>query len=358
MAKIIQYFVSLLIIFSVLQFSRQTDSVKLKSYEDLELIDEDEIIVEKKKSSNKSNLIFFIILLPIILFIMFKIFSSKSTSMKPIDSIQIENKNFYEQLINEENAFDFQRSNFSYNRRVSNIEKVIHRWPNRKEAHEKEYSNKSWRDHQIYLINIFKQKDYKEEEFKIYSDIQFGIYNFQYSIIRACLFIFYDYLLNNYQFLLQSLDAIQRSFLLHTIFIILLQSDNVNFIIENYSDNIKSISKKLRSNIQLQTEPLTVQKLKENLGNDKEYMRIFTENEKTLIKIVDKLKRNNKNWSQALGIWESHPAWSKIDPDIHRIFDSYGYKYRLQEKIQNRRISLQVEDFLKKYETIYNLIYN
>ena len=48
--KIIQYFVILLIIFSVLQFSRETESVKFKSYKDLELIDEEEIIVEKKNT--------------------------------------------------------------------------------------------------------------------------------------------------------------------------------------------------------------------------------------------------------------------------------------------------------------------
>lgn len=349
--KIIQYFVILLIIFSLLQFSRQTESVKFKSYKDLELIDEEEIIVEKKKSSNKSKLIFFIILLTIILFIMFKIISSKSTYMKPIDSIQIKNQKFYKKLIKKENAFKSQVSPFSHSGTLTNIEKVIHRWPHQQHAHEEQYTNDSWILHQSYLIVIFEHNNYTAEQFKIYSNMKSGIYYFQYSIIRACLFIFYKYLLNKYEFLLESLNPLERSSLLHTIFIILLQSHNLNFIIKDYSDTIQSISNKLRSNILLQPEPLTVQDLKENLGNDQEYMKSYSEKDKTLIKIANKLKRNNNNWSN--GIWESHPEWSKKDPNIDTIFDPYTNKLRLQ----NQNISLQVDDFYKKYETIYNLIY-
>ena len=96
---------------------------------------------------------------------------------------------------------------------------------------------------------------------------------------------------------------------------------------------------------------MTVQELKENLGNDQEYMKSYSEKDKTLIKIANKLKRNN-NWSN--GIWESHPEWSKKDPNIDTIFDPYRNKMRLQ----NQNISLEVDDFYKKYQTIYNLIYN
>ena len=81
--KFIHYFVILLIIYTVLQFSREYETVELKSYEELELIDEDEIIVEKKKSSNIFKLGFIITILAIILFfIMLKIFFPRSNTQQ------------------------------------------------------------------------------------------------------------------------------------------------------------------------------------------------------------------------------------------------------------------------------------
>jgi len=90
--------------------------------------------------------------------------------------------------------------------------------------------------------------------------------------MTACLFIFYEYLLDNYQVIFLILTKSQRSFLLHIIFTILVQSNNVDFIIKNHSNIIKSISEKLRHNIKLEFEPA---------------------NDKSLIKIADKLKGYN-----------------------------------------------------------------
>jgi len=90
--------------------------------------------------------------------------------------------------------------------------------------------------------------------------------------MTTCLFIFYEYLLDNYQVIFLILTKSQRSFLLHIIFTILVQSNNVDFIIKNHSNIIKSISEKLRHNIKLEFEPA---------------------NDKSLIKIADKLKGYN-----------------------------------------------------------------
>lgn len=82
--KFIHYFVTLLIIYSVLQFSREPESVELKFLEEVKVIDnEQEIIVEKKKkSSNVLNKLLFIIipLVIIVFFIMLKIFYPRTLS--------------------------------------------------------------------------------------------------------------------------------------------------------------------------------------------------------------------------------------------------------------------------------------
>ncbi len=82
--KFIHYFVTLLIIYSVLQFFREPESVELKFLEELKVIEnEEEIIVEKKKKSSNvlNKLVFIIIPLAIILFfIILKIFSPRTLS--------------------------------------------------------------------------------------------------------------------------------------------------------------------------------------------------------------------------------------------------------------------------------------
>lgn len=254
----------------------------------------------------------------------------------------IENLEFYNELSQEDNAFEMVPSD--YQRSIYNIEKVIHMWPkpqnnNKIEmvGHEYLYSNDLWVKHQNFLINIFKTKNYSSE------NINKIDYKVQYCIIRACLFMFYDYLLKTYPFILNTLTDENRSTLLYIIFIILLQSQDVNFIIKNYRDTITSISKKLKNGIELNKKPLPVNELIENLEEDKEYMKKYNENTKQLIKIFSKI-----TWNK--GIWESHPEWSEEDNDI--------ISNHWSDKNSPLKISLTVNDFLEKYKIIYNLIYN
>jgi len=74
-------------------------------------------------------------------------------------------------------------------------------------------------------------------------------------------------------------------------------------------------------------------------------MKKYNKKTKQLIKIFDKITWND-------GIWESHPKWSEKDEDIGIISNHWSYENELST------ISLTVNDFLEKYERIYNLIYN
>ena len=78
-------------------------------------------------------------------------------------------------------------------------------------------------------------------------------------------------------------------------------------------------------------------------------MKRFNENMKSFIKIFKKIK-NKDIWSH--GIWESHPEWSDVNNDLNIIFNLWNYNEEIP------RISITIDNFLDKYETIYNLIYN
>lgn len=149
--KFIHYFVTLLIIYSVLQFSREPESVEFKFLEEVKVIDnEEEIIVEKKKkSSNVLNKLLFIIipLLIILFFIMLKIFSptvsslsNDSTISSPTFSNHSEissnssrsssHDNYYQNSPIQQSLSDdsFQSVQNQYNTPYSNIDQLIHRF--------------------------------------------------------------------------------------------------------------------------------------------------------------------------------------------------------------------------------------
>lgn len=265
-----------------------------------------------------------------------------------------ENINFYMKESDEEIAFQKVPCLYTMDgsREIYNIEKVIHMWPkqqnnnSRQRPHLDIYTNDLWVKHQNLLIDIFNEKNYSIDNIN-----KIGFY-VQYSIIRACLFIFYEYLLKTYPFIINNLFNEDRSIFLYTIFIILLKSQDLDFIILHYKDTIQYISNVLKNDIELNVKPLPVDELMKNLGKDTKYMKQFNENIKNLIKIFEKIKKN-KGGLWLRGIWESHPEWSEEDKDITMIDNNFrGF----QDK--KERISLTVADFVLKYKRIYYLIYN
>ena len=360
------FFASFIIVFLIYKVIKK-NSISTVDINIEEIVDEteteepieteaEEPIVDSRPDVNFLNPLFLILIVIIIVILIIIKLRQQREHIQQAQQIQQDQKlrvgsgrkvrqipNFYEQLTRIENAFTITDKQilFAHNRIIYNIEKVIHMWPTEGRPHIKEYSNDLWIDHQNYLIATFENKEYRRE------DIQKLDYFVQKSIIRACLFIFYDYLLNRYPYILDIFQETYRSEFLYIIFVILVQSNNVNFIIANHSDTIKSISNKLKYNITLQQKPLTVSELTKNPENDMEYMRKFSQNDRSLIKIGNRLYGSNRNWNY--GIWESHPEWSTKDSDISMILDS----------LYNQSIeALTVDEFLKKYEEIYNLIYN